>query len=443
MFIPSKSINSPPRHNTLALPLLVYAYASIASCSSSPPVQLTVDTGIVDFQMADATNQLDGPDIGESGFVLLDVSNIHWAYHRSRHLLYPHFRLAACDAHFPTGTISRTQIETSAAYYNAVDDLDLSIEVTGTPHLEVDGLYATDRKCDDAVAHMDYTYEGFPCHARNENGWTNSFAMNACSYSRSAAAWGKSGAACFFNVAVDPYSRNYDEDLNATDYPKAANIAHELGHGFGMIHTPSWPEADRGLISTMQGNLNTLSSYDIAYLRYFYGKEGSEPRVDLVPSPIYRGEGNQKKIFFGKEHVPTGKSKAVLNPSLFYIDGDFLKDCATQSFPIFSISIFNRGALGTAELSDKTPFEGELRLKRSDNEAYVSLHPFSFPEMPRESQLQWQGSVNSSPASFFKDGDGDVAYEIVLQLNTKARGDMDQPQISAAVKIVADAASCE
>jgi hypothetical protein len=176
MFIPSKSINSPPRHNTLALPLLVYAYASIASCSSSPPVQLTVDTGIVDFQMADATNQLDGPDIGESGFVLLDVSNIHWAYHRSRHLLYPHFRLAACDAHFPTGTISRTQIETSAAYYNAVDDLDLSIEVTGTPHLEVDGLYATDRKCSGPYG---LYLRGFSL-PRPKREWLDEFLCNEC-----------------------------------------------------------------------------------------------------------------------------------------------------------------------------------------------------------------------------------------------------------------------
>lgn len=410
----------------------------LAACSSSLP--LASDAATDDSHVTDAAGELGDPSWIVTGFEILDVSKINWNQHQSRMLLHPHFQLAACDDHFPTGAQSRTEIANAAAYYNAIEDLDLSIEVVGMPHLGVDELYAADRQCTDALAHMDYTYEGFPCHARNENGWTNSFAMNACSYSETAAAWGKSGAACFFNVAVDPYSRNYDEDLEAGDYPKAANIAHEVGHGFGMIHAPNWPEADKGLISTMQGNLNTLGSYDVAFLRQFYGKPNSERRVDLAVSPIYRGVTGEKKIFFGREHVPTGKSTATMNPRAFYVAEDLLLDCQTNESPLFSIAIFNRGALGTAELEDPTAFEGELRLTTDEGDLSLPLVRFRFPELTRESQLQWQGAIAASPgAAYLAPPSG---YKISLHLNTEGRMGMQQPSMETAVTIAADATGC-
>ena len=84
-------------------------------------------------------------------------------------------------------------------------------------------------------------------------------------------------------------------------------------------------------------------------------------------------------------------SHSKMNPRAFLLAGDLLVDCATHEAAVFSIAIFNRGALATSELDDLTAFEGDLRLTKNDGDVSVPLVQFRFPELPRESQLQWQG----------------------------------------------------
>lgn len=375
-----------------------------------------------------------------SVFDVLTTDAIDWETHRSRELLYPHFPLAVCDDHFPPGSAARAEVEQAVSWFNAIAGADLSIEVVNTPHLTESELFATDLDCDASTAYFDYVWEEFPCHARDEDGWTDAFSLNACSYYR-VGGWGAGSlGACTFNVSVNAHRRDHADDPAAIDFPRAANIAHELGHGFGQRHTGSWPEDDQVLISTMQGNLPGLSAYDTAFVRGFHPGAPAEGPIQLVPSPLSRqgAPGDWTKVFFGAEHIPTTRDFPT-NPQWVYAEGDQILDCATDAPPVFALTAFNLSADHTGDGTSPVPLDADLTLTSREGET-VLLVSLPLGEVDPESQVQWEGAVEFPPS--VAGWSTVLPHTLRFALNARGREGVEQNGIDAELFIVPTPAAC-
>ncbi len=324
-----------------------------------------------------------------------------WLETTSGVLANPHFTLRVCDSHFPAGSAAFAEVEAAVALFNAVEGADLSIEIAHWPHVEVSEMYADH---EEPVFHFDYVLDGFPCHseysAREDSLNPQSWAMNTCRYSGEGR-WAGGASFWSFNVAVNAARREHDDDPTNTDHPRAENIAHEIGHGFGMGHTPNWPEEFRGLISTMQGNQPTLSAYDHGYLRGLYPfEEVSVVPATLVPSPQVRdsdGEGGFVRTFFSSVDNPN-TDRFASNPTDLYLhEGGTVMDCSTHQDPIFLAGWYN---IGTEEAAE---FQCQLTL-RSEDEEWV-VYRWAAVSLPGEAQDHWiqQVVLPNQPSDYFVD----------------------------------------
>ena len=347
----------------------------------------------------------------------------------------PEMRVVVCEDHWPEGSAARTEIETAVQWFNDVRGAEVDLTIEYGPHLDADAMYPDDVDCTVPTVRLDYVYDSYPCHQRLDDRWDNGWSLNCCRYSEFGA-WIEIGEACTFNVAINPYGRDHDEDPTANDYPKAPNIAHEFGHGFGQMHTNIWPTEDRVLISTMQGNLVGLSAYDVAFLRVQNGVPEPQPFVDLVPSPVHRTRGDGTgwvRTYFGRSHT-VNASRQDLNPSRLFVADGVLMDCAMLSPAVIRASFFNRGTASTAWLEDTTRLEATLSLE--SERGSVQLRTLNMGEVPAESQAQWMGEAVSDLE--VEPGQWDLTFA----LNTAGRAGVASTSIVSPVEVYGSGDAC-
>ncbi|HVE70470.1 MAG TPA: hypothetical protein VNI54_03810 [Thermoanaerobaculia bacterium] len=259
----------------------------------------------------------------------LSTSSIDWDDDRHSYwqLEDGTFTLHVCKDHFPPGSKARDEIDTAVKWYNRVQGAAFDISVAGTAHKSISELYEKrpDRNYFDYV---DNGSEKTACKDAGATDWT----MSYCNYFDTFG-WSGLGDIKFFTIAANSRSRSHDTNPSADDYPKASEIAQTLAYVFGITSTILWPDSDQGYVSTVQGNLDLLSTYDQALLRHFYPGPPPYSR-DLVVSP---------RIRKGSSTI----SWEEANPDQLFPDGEEFYDCATGIAPVFRATWFNTGTLST------------------------------------------------------------------------------------------------
>ncbi len=267
------------------------------------------------------------------------TSQLKWSKHAASTLVSSDVTLAVCKDHFPAGSEARAEIEAAIALYNAVVGSTAHITVTEAPHLDETGLFQPSP----TVSRIDYLdtlreeYPGFPCHPDKTDITRESWVMNTCRY-RTNSGWSNhSGKATAFVISVNRNGYDHFSNPTSTDHPHVTGLAHELGHGFGMEHTTVWPDADRDLISTMQGNLSVLAAYDVAFMRHFYPADGTSSHV-LASPRIRIKDGDKYQACYAAD-----ASEQASFPQQLYREGDTWKDCATAAAPKLLFAWFSDG----------------------------------------------------------------------------------------------------
>ncbi len=318
----------------LSLGVIALTQAACGSIAAEPPPDASTVAAPLSFQLG-VDNQR-------------TTSQLRWSKHTASSLASGQLALAVCSDHFPAGSAARLEIEGAVGLYNTVVASDARVTVTDEPHRSVAELFSTPP----TVSHIEYVdtldqaYAGFPCHPDKTDATCTSWVMNTCRYrGGDKGGWSRgTGKVSNFVVSINRNCYDHFSDPTSKDYPRVSGVAHELGHGFGMGHTTDWPEADRDLISTMQGNLSVLSAYDVAFMRHFYPAEGTSAHI-LASPRIRLKSGEKHSNCYASE--PGGEQAAF--PGQLYRDGAEWKDCATGATPKLMFVWFNDG---TAPLSD-------------------------------------------------------------------------------------------
>jgi hypothetical protein len=312
--------------------------------------------------------------IGGSPTNLVVASDFDYADHGGRVLTQPAVTLWLCRDHFPIGSAARTEVELAADLYNKVAGTSVSVSVGSMPHKGIDRLFSSS-PTESYMDVVDNSTTGFPCHDAGEvSGW----AMNTCPHG-AGADWQKGTSSVDqFVISVNANAYTFDTDPASTDYPRMANIAHELGHAFGMNHTPDWPDVDaRALLSTMQGNLPLLPPHDRGYLRHFYpGNAGST--LNLTASPQVRVPEPSKVSGW------SNRDFAEVNPRELYVVNGAYKDCATWADPVFQAQWLNQGQVDTS-----CTVKNRFRLGpagKEDAANKITLKEWNAAKMPAASQ---------------------------------------------------------
>jgi hypothetical protein len=270
------------------------------------------------------------------------TSRLQWSQHTRSSLAAADVTLAVCSDHFPQGSAARAEIDGAIALYNAVVASGARIRVIDEPHRGVDELFSTPP----TVNHIDYVdtlaegYTAFPCHPDKTDVTCASWVMNTCRYrSGDKGGWSRgTGKVSNFVISINRNCYKHFSDALSTDHPHVSGVAHELGHGFGMEHSTSWPDADRDLISTMQGNLTVLSAYDVAFLRHHYPASATSSHILASPRIRLKAGENYKSCYASDV---SGEQGAF--PRELYRDGADWKDCATGATPRLMFALFNDG----------------------------------------------------------------------------------------------------
>jgi hypothetical protein len=276
---------------------------------------------------------------------LMETTGINWTSHTSLPVSTAKFNLYVCRDHFPAGSAARKEIETAAGWYNKTTGAAIKVVLVETSHKGIDALYPLITS-HNSFDYVDNSTQGFPCH---DAGDTSDWITNTCKYAGTG--WNKSAKTVFFTIAANATAVEHDTNPSATDYPTAANIAHSLGHAFGMIHSEKWPESDRGFISTMQDKVDGLSAYDVAFLRHIYRVSPVLTTTpDFVASNVVRIPGNDADGF---RNVSWDKA----NPDQLYLNADgFYYDCATNASPVFNAAWFNTSTIAVGPSSSLNQF---------------------------------------------------------------------------------------
>lgn len=270
------------------------------------------------------------------------TSDISWEDHQNRQLLDSSYNLYVCRDHFPSDGPAYSEISQATDLFTNVPDLNISVEITRTSHKTKAEVFASSPN-HSYFEYIDNEEEGtFPCHndgsiacADNDEEEINGWTMNTCSYSSSG--WNTGNDATISTISVNTHCYGHSSDESSTDYPGFENIAHEIGHSFGMRHSPSWPNSPQ-FISTMQGNLSYLSAYDIAFLAHFYGTTGTELNTpDLLASSYIRDVDEDSSEGYSNQKFED------VNPGYFYWNSGYLKDCIADNFPELKAMWLNLG----------------------------------------------------------------------------------------------------
>jgi hypothetical protein len=320
----------------------------------------------------------------------------------------PVFDLMVCNIHFPPGSPAREEVEDAVYYYNQIHGSAVNMTIVGMDHQSKSDLFPTGLSgiigdlFNGQKAYLevvDNAEEGtHQCKAGGETAcgdYTNSegvfvdgWTMNSCKVEKNL--WQTKTVR--FVVSINPYCYGNDDavmDPDAGEYPKAHGIAHELGHGFGMNHTNTWPDEFKNLISTMQGGLEPLSAHDARLLTHYHPKD-NEPAdwVNLAASSVARS------------YTSTGtfKKKAMTkNPKQLYRDESAQRwyDCATPGESgLFFAAWFNKGSTNTDNklVQDNKPYLHTFSIQDGADQRVI--HAFRGRKMFRYSQDQWFGKID-------------------------------------------------
>ena len=296
-------------------------------------------------------------------------------------LVAPSFTLYVCTDHFPIGSAARTEVELAAQLYNQVAGTSAYIAIGTAPHKSIAQLFpASPTKSYFDV--VDNSTIGFPCHGAGD---TSGWAMNTCRHEQAGAWGGSANPVDAFVISVNATNYAFDTNPAATDYPRFENIAHELGHAFGMNHTADWTDAaSHVLLSTMQGNLPILPPHDRGYLRSFYpGTAGST--LNLVASPKVRLPSTSDAGFSNYDF-------AAVNPTDLYLTTTGVYyDCATGAAPVLQAQWLNHGQVATSCL-----VKNRFRIGPAgpeDSASKVTVKAWEAAKMPAASQDRIAASV--------------------------------------------------
>ena len=338
---------------------------------------------------------------------LLDTSGVNWSQHISAVLENTdNITLYVCKTHFPSGP-ARDEVKNAVAILNGQEGTKIKITIEYIDHLSKKELFkkAPIGPSGSHLEVVDNAEDGdFPCHndgsiacgdkTNSDGSKVDGWVINTCKYYNMITGWSAFGDAKHFVVSVNPYcygDKNSTMEPEKGEYPKVSGLLHEFGHGFGMIHANSWPAKDRALIGTMQGNLEILSAYDVAFLRNFYPKSTSD-HVNLVASHMIRlpngvnsdGDPAYKKVFFDED-----------NPSELYLsaEGKVFQACGKSGSPVFYASWFNTGNKDTesARSADGLGLVNQLLIRGTDKEAV--LKGWLAAPMTKHAQDHWTGEV--------------------------------------------------
>ncbi len=367
---------------------------------------------------------------------LRTTADVRWALHGGR--LVSGRMTFAVSTRFAPGSNARSHIVEAAAWYTD-PAADVGLTVVEAPPMSVAELFPSEAP---TVARMDYLdtraadYGGFPCHRQPDDVSCGSWVMNMCPF-WSSGDWGGGGTnpRQSFVISANAGCYGHASDATSGDYPKSHGVAHELGHGFGMIHTPDWPEADRGLLSTMQGRMPILTAYDLAFLRRKYPALDAPEVVDVAASPVSRltmGSGYDNCPFGDFDGAP-----GMVADEVYVADGALL-DCATGEPPKVAVTWFNLG-------TDPVPgLAVAFRMRRSSGGQPAILDAWTTAPMPRESQDHWAGPL-VVPPDLLAAVPVDVPLRLEFAVDTGdglEESDEDNNSVTAQMTVVASRAAC-
>jgi hypothetical protein len=326
---------------------------------------------------------------------LRQVSIPNWCPHLADVLSNANHPVAACSTHFPAGSPERAELESAIDDFNGLSGSTINMSVQYQAHKTKSALFV-DPPTISTFEYVDNANDAFihACHPDNTTACSdqadagiNGFAINTCRYGTGD--WKGGGNTDFFSITANANCYSYFTNSSSTDYVKKTGATHELGHAAGMNHTDSWPVADQQYISTMQGNLEYLSAYDVAFLRQHY------PVVPMVPQRNFVASSKVRFDFGGPNQV-SGTFDAV-NPDRIYLVGNRVFDCDTKAEATWYTAWFNTGH------TDQEPdhcMVNELRIEESGTGREAILKQLHAATMPNQSQDQWKGLAQAEAADF-------------------------------------------
>jgi hypothetical protein len=378
--------------NTLRSRIPIVFALALAACGVSDPTPSLAheSAAITSCSGGDTTN-------------LYAADDFDYTQQGEHTLLTPSFTLYVCTDHFPIGSAARAEVELAIQLYNNVAGTSAYIAVGTAPHKTIQQLFPNSptRSFFDVV---DNSTVGFPCHAAGD---TSGWAMNTCRHEQSGSWGGAANPVDAFVISVNATAYTFDTDPTSTDYPKFANIAHEIGHAFGMNHTADWTDAtSHVLLSTMQGNLPILPPHDRGYLRSFYpGNTGSS--LNLVASPKVRLPSTSTAGYSNYDF-------AAVNPTHLYLSGGIYYNCATGALPVLQAQWLNQGQIETS-----CRVKNRFRIGPAgpeDSASKVTVKAWEAAQMPAASQDRIAASVTITDTDLASLSMG-VAYELTFMVD--------------------------
>lgn len=386
-------------------PLYTLALAAITACSAIDPAPgVERESAAIDLTPVPLC-------IGGDETNLYAADDFDYTQQGEHTLVTPSFTLYVCTDHFPIGSAARAEVELAAQLYNTVAGTGAYISIGTAPHKSIAQLFpASPTKSFFDV--VDNTTTSFPCHAAGD---TSSWAMNTCRHEQAGAWGGAANPVDAFVISVNATAYDFDTDPTATDYPRFENIAHELGHAFGMNHTADWSDAtSHVLLSTMQGNLPILPPHDRGYLRYFYpGHAGSS--LNLVASPKVRLASTSDSGFSNYDF-------AAVNPTDIYLSTTGVYyDCASDALPVLQAQWLNHGQIATSCL-----VKNRFRIGPAgpeDSASKVTVKAWEAAQMPAASQDRIATSVTITDVDL-----ASLSTEVPYELTFMVDRDLAYPE---------------
>jgi hypothetical protein len=283
-----------------------------------------------------------------------------------------------CTEHWPSGSAAREQVEEAVAHYNRVLGADVKFTIVEKPHRDKGDLW--DSPAGTWLEFLDNNEAGtFPCHsdgsiACGDSSGVDGWVMNTCNTTENI--WGVPSG---FGISVNTHC--YDPGKS----PSLQGLLHEMGHGLGMMHSDTWEPTDRKYISVMSGELDMLSVWDQAFLRFYYPINTTD-HVNLVVSNVTRvqtgtdssGNPSFTKYIFDED-----------NPSQLYLDSasNRFLDCAHPGTdPTFYTAWFNTGTVHASNARVSTDAYILHRLVIEGGAEEVILDAWIAASMSKETQ---------------------------------------------------------